>query len=56
MVIRMKQQLAERRRGLAVMYKLDAVKQEEKKKVKLGQKKQYFLKDSVKKSIALDER
>mmetsp|Transcript_10966 Transcript_10966/g.16509 ORF Transcript_10966/g.16509 Transcript_10966/m.16509 type:complete len:238 (+) Transcript_10966:2-715(+) len=52
----MKQQLAERRRGLAVMHKLDAVRQEEKKKVKLGQKKPYFLKDSVKKTIALDER
>jgi hypothetical protein len=51
----MKQQHAERRRGLAVMSKLEDLKRQEKEKVKSG-KKPFFLKNSVKKSVALEER
>ena len=51
----MKQQHAERKRGLAVLNKLDELKKEEREKIKSG-KKPFFLKESVKKVIAMDER
>eukprot|EP01036_Dinobryon_divergens_P032150 gene32150-41685_t len=54
-LMKMKQQHAERRRGLAVMSKLEELKKEEKEKVKSG-KNPFFLKKSVKKTIALEER
>lgn len=51
----MKQQAAERRRGLAVLNRLESLKEDEKVKVKMG-KKPFFLKNAAKKSIALEER
>jgi hypothetical protein len=54
-VCRMKQQAKERKRGLRVMERLDSLRSEERDKVKQG-KKPYFMKNSVKNTIGLEER
>jgi hypothetical protein len=51
----MKQQAKERKRGLRVMERLDSLRSEERDKVKQG-KKPYFMKNSVKNTIGLEER
>ena len=53
--VRMKQQAKERKRGLRVMERLDSIRVEEREKVKQG-KKPFFLKNSVKNTISLEER
>jgi hypothetical protein len=54
-VCRMKQQAKERKRGLRVLERLDSLRSEERDKVKQG-KKPYFMKNSVKNTIGLEER
>lgn len=51
----MKQQSKERKRGLRVMERLDSIRTEEREKVKQG-KKPFFLKNSVKNTIHLEEK
>ena len=51
----MKQLSKERARGLRVMQRLDSLHAEEREKVKAG-KKPFFLKQSVKNTISLEER
>lgn len=51
----MKQQAKERKRGLRVMERLDSIRTEEREKVKQG-KKPFFLKNSAKNTISLEEK
>jgi translation elongation factor P/translation initiation factor 5A len=51
----MKQQSKERKRGLRVMERMESLRVEEREKVKQG-KKPFFLKNSVKNTIGLEER
>lgn len=52
----MKQEATERRRALNTIQRLDEMKQEERRKVKEGVKKPYFMKNSAMKEVALEER
>ncbi len=54
-LVRMKQEATERRRGLKVLERFEAMKAEEREKVKAG-KKPFFLKASAKKVVGLEER
>lgn len=51
----MKQLSKERQRGLRVMDRLEKIRTEEREKVKAG-KKPFFLKNSVKHTISLEEK
>jgi hypothetical protein len=51
----MKQLSKERKRGLRVMERMESLRVEEREKVKQG-KKPFFLKNSVKNTIGLEER
>jgi hypothetical protein len=51
----MKQLSKERKRGLRVMERMEALRKEEREKVKQG-KKPFFLKKSVQTNIGLEER
>lgn len=52
---RMKQLSKERQRGLRVMERLEKIRTDEREKVKAG-KKPFFLKNSVKHTISLEEK
>lgn len=51
----MKQKHSERKRGLRVMERMEALKREEKEKIKQG-KKPFFMKASAVKAVELEER
>lgn len=54
-LIKTKQQVKERRRALQAQQRLDSMKSEEREKIKQG-KKPFFLKQSAKKEIILEEK
>lgn len=52
----MKQQLKERQHAVRMMTKLDELKAAEREKVKAGVKKPFYLKNSAKKEMALEDK